>query len=595
MIVILIVLRDQPLRKWPLGLTLNTILSKIASAALILPISEAIGQLKWSWFHGKTSRNALDFEIFDKASRGAWGSFLLLFRTKGRSLAAMGAILTLLLLAIDTFFQQVTDLPTGWTLYGEGLVPRVVRYESDNQREFQTGVELVANDQRMQPISDSFLSANGTMPIVFGNGVRPDIPLSCPTSNCTWPPVNTLGLCGQCIEAPELLTYACHDTIVDWISTLNTTVSTYPNATVCGYFLNATTSDRILMSGYTLGPDGSPDGETLMMRTLPLLSNPMRIPLWGGSVHFKQVRNPVIDVLIASIANKSQVHANVAPMLQECVLEWCVKTIESYYWEGSYQENVTNFYTNHTPRTGRLWETQQLEDNVFMTDYYDNITITTLPEGSNISEPGWGVSNNTMLSTITVLDRIFPAFATISNDSMVPFLRWRLGHLTQVRTKALKAIPWASPDDLVRHMERLSIALTNVMRSGTTSGEPISGKAFLAETYVAVYWAWLAFPIAMLGMSIVFLVATIVKTSQSENKDIGMWKTSAMPALFYSLPQDARDKLSSSSKSDSETRNGAPEVRIRLVSNQGWRVSGQAHVSPIVGQRGRRQAPAGWI
>ena len=43
MIVILIVLRDQPLRKWPLGLTLNTILSKVASAALILPISEAIG------------------------------------------------------------------------------------------------------------------------------------------------------------------------------------------------------------------------------------------------------------------------------------------------------------------------------------------------------------------------------------------------------------------------------------------------------------------------------------------------------------------------------------------------------------------------
>jgi len=595
MIVILLVLRDQPLRKWPLGLTLNTILSKVASAALILPISEAIGQLKWSWFRGKTSRNALDFEIFDKASRGAWGSFLLLFRTKGRSLAAMGALLTLLLLAIDTFFQQVTDLPTGWTLYGYGHVPRAVRYETESQREFINGAEMAANDLRFQLISDTFLIANGTMPTVFGNGVRPDIHLSCPTSNCTWPPTDTLGLCGQCTEAPELLTYACRDTIVDWTSNLNSTVSTYPNATVCGYFLNATTSNPTLMSGYILGPDGKPDGETLMTRTLSLVPKYMRVPLWGGSVHFKQVRNPIVDVLIASIAEKFQVHANVAPMIQECVLEWCVKTVESHYWEGTYHENITNYYTNHTNRTGPLWAAREVEVNVFTTDYYDNITITTLPEGSNTSEPDWGVSNDTMFTTVAVLDRIFPAFITISNGSMDPILRWRLGHATEIRTKALKAVPWASPDDLVRHIERLTTALTNAIRSGYASSEPVPGKAFLAETYVAVHWGWLAFPIVMLSLSITFLVATIVKTSDSENKDIAVWKTSAMPVLLYSLPQDVRHKLSSSSKSDSETSNCAPEVRIRLVSNQGWRVSGQAHVSPTVVQTDRLQAPAGWI
>jgi len=134
------------------------------------------------------------------------------------------------------------------------------------------------------------------------------------------------------------------------------------------------------------------------------------------------------------------------------------------------------------------------------------------------------------------------------------------------------------------------------MRSGSASGEPVSGKAFHAETYVAVHWGWLAFPIAMLCLSITFLVATMVKTSQSENQDIAVWKTSAMPALLYSLPPDVREKLSSSSKSDNEAREGgAPEVRIRLVSNQGWRVSGQEHVSPTVVERVRLQAPAGWL
>jgi hypothetical protein len=106
------------------------VLAKVASAALILPISEAIGQLKWTWFNGSESKEMIDFEIFDKASRGAWGSFLLLFRTKGRSLAALEAILTLLLLATDTFFQEVIEYPDRWALeHLKSFIPRIVRYE----------------------------------------------------------------------------------------------------------------------------------------------------------------------------------------------------------------------------------------------------------------------------------------------------------------------------------------------------------------------------------------------------------------------------------------------------------------------------------
>jgi hypothetical protein len=46
---ILIYLNHQSLTKWPLGLTIIAVFSKIASAALILPTSEALGQLKWNW------------------------------------------------------------------------------------------------------------------------------------------------------------------------------------------------------------------------------------------------------------------------------------------------------------------------------------------------------------------------------------------------------------------------------------------------------------------------------------------------------------------------------------------------------------------
>ena len=83
---ILIYFRNNKPPRWKLGLTLNTlvaVLSKVASAALLLPASEALGQLKWSWFQGDSKR-MWDFEIFDNASRGPWGSLLLLIRTKAK-------------------------------------------------------------------------------------------------------------------------------------------------------------------------------------------------------------------------------------------------------------------------------------------------------------------------------------------------------------------------------------------------------------------------------------------------------------------------------------------------------------------------------
>jgi hypothetical protein len=203
-------------------------LSKIASAALILPISEAIGQLKWVWFRGAESKDMIDFETFDKASRGAWGSFLLLFRTKGRSLAALGAILTLLLLAVDTFFQQVTDLPERWNLDGYGEIPRVVRYEGDNGDIYEDGYPTTMEDMNLRQATLKFFYYNGNKAVPFESGDRPDIPLSCPSSRCEWDEYDTLGVCSACANVSELLTYACLTTRFDWISSVLFNETTQP-------------------------------------------------------------------------------------------------------------------------------------------------------------------------------------------------------------------------------------------------------------------------------------------------------------------------------------------------------------------------------
>lgn len=86
---LVIVLRHfdgQTITHWDFGLTLNGLISLLAGitrSSLLVPTYGALGQLKWNWFRGD-SKLMVDFEIFDSASRGPFGSIFLFFRTCGK-------------------------------------------------------------------------------------------------------------------------------------------------------------------------------------------------------------------------------------------------------------------------------------------------------------------------------------------------------------------------------------------------------------------------------------------------------------------------------------------------------------------------------
>jgi hypothetical protein len=177
-VAIYVCLKDEPISRSrsSMLLTIANGLGKVASAALIVPISEALGQLKWTWFHD--SKAMWDFEIFDKATRGPWGALMLLFRTRCRSLAALGALLIVLLLAIDTFFQQVVSMSTRWMPENtKGTLPMSIRYKPDIGMVFMEGVELLSDDKDFFHVLEKFAYGNGTQKVPFGTGTRPDIPV----------------------------------------------------------------------------------------------------------------------------------------------------------------------------------------------------------------------------------------------------------------------------------------------------------------------------------------------------------------------------------------------------------------------------------
>ncbi|CAN9085488.1 unnamed protein product [Alternaria alternata] len=556
---VLITYKDDPLNNWSLadktGLTLNayiSILSKMAGAALILPVSEALGQLKWSWFQ-QNSKQMWDFEIFDNASRGPWGSLLLLMRTKGKALAALGAMITICMMALDPFFQQVVSFPQRWALEKDltSKIPKTVRYDPGVPTEYVAGMENAANDPDIYHLMGKFAYGNGTQPIPYGN---------------------------------------------DWTHELQGLFDLkepYPNATMCGYFLNATSDTPTLMSGYLFNPNDSSKGEALLTRAFPLTSVTTREPLYGnGTIMFKDLRNTIADVIIVSAEGgvADTVYQNRRPIAHECALLWCVKTIKSTYDMGQYSEEIIATYTN-TSSGDFPWQQFQAEDEfgqyteVF---YLQDINIDngTTPDGHDIS--GYGASNHTATAIITGFADIFPSFTTVVDESAVQTLRYKTWKTGAPFTRMLDYNPWLHPN-ISTHMDRFATAMTNVIRSAP-SKEMISGQSFSREAYVSVRWEWLTLPIGLLLMSFVFLAATIFK-SALEKDQLGVLKNSAILTLLYGVPDNMRTQLTRSS-SRGTPRAKAKELKVKLNPNMGWRVSGNLF-SPLTPRP--PQPPPGWI
>jgi hypothetical protein len=279
--------------------------------------------------------------------------------------------------------------------------------------------------------------------------------------------------------------------------------------------------------------------------------------------------------------------------VHECVLSWCVQTIKSSYEWGVYTESVISSFLNATSEPV-TWPWSVAGDDFNYTQdvtLQPPITDSGRPKGAAF-DGKYTVDRDTAFKVLVSFDDFFPSFYTAKDASADPVLRYKnFPDGPQIRHLPFNA--WQAPNNITRYMERLASSMTNVIRSDRTSQEDHFGQAFSQNKFVSIKWAWFVFPFLLLLLSLVFLVATIRKTSR--DAATGMWKTSTMPTLIYSLPQETQNKLNPSSSWDS-AHESSKKLRIRLLPNMGWRVSGASYLSksPQL-TRPAVQAPRGWI
>lgn len=189
----------KPLPEWRSPFTINFLVSvftSILKAALMMPIAEALSELKWVWF--ADSRPLSNMDDFDSASRGPRGSLRFLFKLPRNGIACLGAFITILGLGIGPVTQLVVQTYDCLTEQpGSATISRTNSFKAQGMRlEGSSFEQTFALDRSMSSaIYQGLLSPpkNATSSILH----------DCPSGNCTFPSYSSLAICTSVIDISQ--------------------------------------------------------------------------------------------------------------------------------------------------------------------------------------------------------------------------------------------------------------------------------------------------------------------------------------------------------------------------------------------------------
>ncbi|KAK8191546.1 hypothetical protein HDK77DRAFT_72165 [Phyllosticta capitalensis] len=524
-------LNNTSLSDWNIQIGPNTliaILVTIAKAAMLLPVTECISQLKWLHFSGK-SRALRDIDWIEGASRGPWGSFLFFCRNRFRTMTiSWGALLMIFALAMSPFAQQVISFESrNVAQAGKAATIPVSRI-------YDSGLVLSGLAASVNPAQYTSREMQGA----FFNGLfnlSTKLDFSCSTGNCTWPAFSSLGVCSTCDRVQptttNINTTYCNGTYGDFwkICDVNATYTTPRNLTLESFVywqVNsavATYDDHSLLSSFSEDTwvDNQDDLAVVGFARMPALPDPEP----------NNVRNASIDWL-----NSAE--------LTECSLSFCAKTYQDItVVNGSLVENYT---VTDTPLdwSSQYWDGNRwfLRSSVNLSNRafepFDNATVI-LGYYDFLSVAGF-LSNmlNFTLRDVSA-DAYFDGSFTFSAGQAFNY-----------------------SNSVSDTMSTIATSLTNIVRQ-SRNATVADGVGFEAQTFIVVNWPWLSLPLALVLLTAAFL-ATVVCMSHCEEAP-PIWKSSLVPLLFRGLEGWERHDLRGEKRTELERL--AATMQTQLMRN----------------------------
>ncbi|PLB49033.1 hypothetical protein P170DRAFT_357764 [Aspergillus steynii IBT 23096] len=491
---------------FPKGLTLNTIVSILATgskSSLLCMVGTSIGQLKWNWLQGSRRHLLYDLQSFDDASRGPWGSLLVLLHRpkKERLLISLGAIITIASLAFDPFMQQIVNLST-----------RQVSRESDGARVKQVDVPWrVSSGADIYSAMVSSLNAG-----IWTGGVKSD-PI-CPSGNCTWPTFRSAGWCSKCEDFTSNATFVGCD-VAMFNSSSHDSQKVACNIKIPdGYSINCDLQG-VWGNRRMFEEDWRPG---LTMKIPFYVIQPMH-PRWGP--YFNQtilgVRSPLSAVAMVGLSTPN---AFTGPdLLQVVSVSGGVPSIRKSSTEfGEIFLNPDSPYESSTVNLNSCWKPHR--------DQAVDLSISS--ESSLLKFNPW--ENSTRFAACPVIgdmtgsglvDTVYHRYQYNTTINM-----WESRDQFSYEPPITKALALSSFDSI---MSNIAASLTNTAHE--LLGREVYGVVMNPEVYVVVNWYFIILPGVLIVLGILFLILTILHNRQRGHSH---WKSSLLPVVYHGLAED---------------------------------------------------------
>lgn len=328
-------------------------------------------------------------------------------------------------------------------------------------------------------------------------GTLPVPPFSCPGSNCTYPVVNTLGICNYCEDVTERTGADC----VIWP------------------YINRTISDRLSACNYALPGNiniSLTESNTIWGLNYPTLNTSaadiakIRSPFIFNSIVNMNNIPTVYNMSFVRVANSDEIGMNKKEngtdwmktlTAQECRFELCAWSFTNWsHHDGSLRE-------------GSVAQSRfKVVDPIVETRFW-NDSAPYVFETVDTDFPG----NQTY--TVGTYDRraIIQTFYTMwDRDTGNKAAKYFANSL------------YRANHEVPRTLDAMARGMTYSMMSGTKSTLSM-GQVFETQTYIQVRWEWLTLSIITVFSAVVLLTVTIVKTYAAHQR---AWKSSLAPLLY---------------------------------------------------------------
>ncbi|KAI5862008.1 hypothetical protein GGS23DRAFT_574130 [Durotheca rogersii] len=500
----------QPTSTWPnTVLTLNgliAILATLCRASFMLPVAAALSQAKWNRFtdpRDQKYHRLDDFQLFDDASRGPWGSVHLLWRFRLVHIGCLGALLTILSLAFGAFSQQLVDIrieavPTT----SQGQIGDVAR---------SRWVDAVVG------ISNSWTPVSATKLAIYDGFLARSIGIpqvTCPTGNCTWPVIPTVGVCGSCVDLTEDISYdrltssLCRLTLLD------------------GPRLQAYCDSEDFMPVFTLGPGTGRVFDT---------SDP-RIPS-------RDAPNTIGEFSALGLpGSKTPGNIMTESRAADCGLWYCLQARNVSVQLGELSDVIVDTWSKAI--------------TIESAPFTGNVTFTDIPPNFNTEpEAVYGMAAMQMFGMRQYLNKT--VIGNVSADALLGVVASTTDYAEGIH---------ANLDEMDDWIARLTRSMTNNVRENNVvpSDQDLHrGTIFGNETVFTIRWGWIAYPAVLVFLSTLYLIVEVVRTAYG---GAAPWKSDALLPICIGIDEEAKQRAIVGVYEPDGTKEEIGKSRVRLLN-----------------------------